>query len=554
MKYMFDMVHHNPGEKLIESSFSDPKKLKSLGYNGQVFKHIDNVATYKNSGHDIWPEGSEQEKWLKATSQKMIVEILKAKAEGLDVFYHIDLFVFPQKLVEIYRDEICDDNGKISIDKPKTLELCKIMLDEVISSFPEIDGFIIRVGETYLYDAPYHIGNGAVSYDSVKGKDVEKQQFIKLINFLRKEICVKHSKCLFFRTWDCFPDRFHADLDYYLDITNQVSPHEKLFFSIKHTKLDFWRYVEFNPCIAEGAHQQVIEIQCQREYEGKGAYPSYVMSGVIDGFDEFPNKKGLKDILNHPNVKGLYTWSRGGGWYGPYIENEFWPELNLAVIAAYYTKSGLSEPEIFIEYCVRSMGLDLESALKFRKICELSSQVVLKGRYCGPYDKLLDGKLMPCCNWMRDNRLGGYSELNELFECLYGKTLLNEALSEKKEAMELCQEMADIFSEISFPDKSLSDYILTSIQYGKYLFGIVYYGWKIMIAGFVKSKGESVDKETLQQDYKAYLELWQKYTDLYANSKCCSSLYEDVAFQMPEKERSPGMGDSVKQVIQNLID
>ena len=29
--------------------------------------------------------------------------------------------------------------------------------------------------------------------------------------------------------------------------------------------------VPFNPCIGIGKHQQVVEVQCQREYEGKGA-------------------------------------------------------------------------------------------------------------------------------------------------------------------------------------------------------------------------------------------------------------------------------------------
>ena len=57
-------------------------------------------------------------------------------------------------------------------------------------------------------------------------------------------------------------------------------------FSIKHTALDFWRHVKVNECLTRGKHPQIIEVQCQREYEGKGAYPNYVMDGVINGFEE----------------------------------------------------------------------------------------------------------------------------------------------------------------------------------------------------------------------------------------------------------------------------
>ena len=30
-------------------------------------------------------------------------------------------------------------------------------------------------------------------------------------------------------------------------------------------------------------------------------------------------KMGLKDIVHKPQLKGLWTWTRGGGWWGPYI-------------------------------------------------------------------------------------------------------------------------------------------------------------------------------------------------------------------------------------------
>ena len=70
-----------------------------------------------------------------------------------------------------------------------------------------------------------------------------------------------------------------------------------------------------------------MEVQCQREYEGKGAYPNYVANAVINGFEETKqdaSPRCLNDVKDNPLFYGVWTWSRGGGWYGPYISNELW--------------------------------------------------------------------------------------------------------------------------------------------------------------------------------------------------------------------------------------
>lgn len=36
------------------------------------------------------------------------------------------------------------------------------MLQEIFKRFPKLDGLVIRVGETYLQNTPYHTGNGPI--------------------------------------------------------------------------------------------------------------------------------------------------------------------------------------------------------------------------------------------------------------------------------------------------------------------------------------------------------------------------------------------------------
>lgn len=529
MEFIMDMVHDNPGEERTKSIFRNPKTLVEYGYNTQVFKHIQTIATFSALGEDFFPK-HDGKQWLAEMTKIVDDEVFSAKAEGLMVMNHIDLFVLPKLLVEKYKDEMCDENGKISIYKEKTKEIHRVMFDELFERYP-IDGLIIRVGETYLHDAPYHVGNGAVEYGDI---EAEKDAFVELINFLREEVCIKHNKYLFFRTWDCFPDRFHADLQYYLDVTNRIEPCGKLVFSIKHTALDFWRRVKFNPCIGEGKHRQIIEVQCQREYEGKGAYPSYVMDGVINGFSEIKDKKGLRDFCSNPLICGIYGWSRGGGWFGPYIKNEFWCELNSYVISHYAQNPNREEKDIFFEFAKIKMGLDENGAEIFYQLCKKASDAVLHGRYIEAYDKTLNEEIMPCNNWTRDDKLGGLRQLNDIFDYLDREGLTDEAIAEKEKSVKEWQEVKEMFAQIEMKDKELEAFIENSIEYGFKLYEIAYISFKMFAA---YRAGKSC-REILEE----YDRAWAEYRELEKRPQA-SSLYDDTYYF---SENNLGLNETVE--------
>ena len=56
---LLDMVHDNPGEEPFETSFRDPNKLISYGYDVQVFKHINCIIRFDKLGLDLFPKESE---------------------------------------------------------------------------------------------------------------------------------------------------------------------------------------------------------------------------------------------------------------------------------------------------------------------------------------------------------------------------------------------------------------------------------------------------------------------------------------------------------------
>ena len=391
----------------------------------------------------------------------------------------------------------------------------------MFSRFPEIDGFIIRVGETYLHDTPYHIGNGAVKYGE---KEKEKAQFVKLIEFLKEEVSIKHQKKLFFRTWDCFPDRFHADREYYLDIVNKIEPHENLYFSIKYVALDFWRRVKWNECLETGNHKQIIEVQCQREYEGKGAYPMYVMSDVINGDKHLSKVRGLKDVASNPQIQGIYAWPRGGGWLGPRIKNEFWCRLNTYVLGKYAENPDKTEEEIFYEFCKNDMGLSEKDGALFREMCLTANEAILRSRYIEEYDKTLNESFMPAGNWMRDECLGGMDQLGEAFEVLYRGGSIDAAIKEKEEGLRLWKKVRKIAEEIDFSTTPDGEFIKITTEYAVKLFAITVIGWKLMSEGFVYSKTRKVDKayfETLLNEFDKAVADYR----LLSENPVCPSLY-----------------------------
>lgn len=560
MTYMLDMVHHNPGEPPFESAFLEPSHLLDYGFNGQVFKHINCVATYVAAGVDCFPEGTPDRAWLDGFTPGIEREIAAAKAAGLMVFYHIDLFVLPKRLVEHFHGEICDPvSGRILLDRPKTLELHRVLFDELATRFPEVDGYIIRVGETYLMDTPFHAGNGPIprvgppwtpeylyaetlsGMESADARWTSAQvgAYVKLLGFLREELCVKHSKQVFFRTWDIFPDKLHARLDHYLEVTDQIEPHPKLAFSIKHTALDFWRHVKVNECLAQGRHPQIIEVQCQREYEGKGAYPNYVMDGIINGFEENRVKIGLRDLIGDPKILGVYSWSRGGGWYGPYIINELWPDLNSFVLARFVMDSTRSEEEVFHEYAAGKVGLAGDDISRFRELCLLSAHGILMGRQCAAFDRLLNESVLPTACWMRDDRLGGSGQLGLVLETLAIHDQLDEALEEKAEAVRIWEKIVDLAAGINWPPGAKGEFVRVSAHYGLRLFRIVHHGWQVLIEG--QRRGGGVALAAAIRDYE---EAWIDYRKLSA-SPLCPSLYRGEYFSLPELPAEKGLDDSV---------
>ena len=529
---IMDMVHHNPGEAFTQTMFNSPAKLSEYGFNAQVineFQSVHTAVTFDALNPDIFPKGSEERQWVDSLTMRITKKIDDIHAQGLEAYYFTDIIVLPKRLVELYQDEICSPDGKIDFSKPKTQEIHRIMLQEVFERFPKLDGLVIRVGETYLHNIPYHTGNGPIprneaswEHNSAYKTDGGEQIHRDLMNLLREEVCEKQNRKLFYRTWDF--GFFHINPDYYLAVTESVPPHPNLYMCIKHVQGDYHRTYKFNPTLGIGKHKQVVEIQCQREYEGKGAYPNYIAEGVLNGFEELKNDTGfhsLNQLKKAPQFAGIWTWSRGGGWLGPYISNELWCDVNTFVLAEWSNHPERPEKEIFEDYAKKQdfQGKDIQL---FHQISLLSANAIVRGRA---------SLLMPInVWWTRDQFIGSEKELHKNLPQILDKGLTEDMLAEKQEAVEIWKEIVSLADSIQTGNSETVHYLRTSSRYGLLLFSIYEQAWIITLKGYEGDRTGKYDKERISAAIAAYDRLWSEFEQLKATTPDCATLYQPYGF------------------------
>lgn len=543
---IMDMVHHNPGEAPTDSRYLDSSFLRERGFGGKVFFLFDAAqfgVDWQDFDKGVFPEGSAGAAWVAEKADSITARYNAARREGLEVYCMLDMLVLPKKLVEIFRDGICDTEGKIDISRPFTQKCVRHLVRSMFGRFPQLDGLVIRTGETYLHDAPYHQGNHPVRHGM--------SDHVTLINLLRDDVCERLGKKLFYRTWDM--GKLHSLPAHYLSVTDSVKPHPNLFFSVKHTMTDFWRSginsscppydsfdtywldesgkygIPFNPTLGIGQHRQIVEVQCQREYEGKGAHPNYIAHGVIDGFGELAGMARpycLSHLSEGNMLGGIWTWSRGGGWGGPYIADEFWIDLNAGVLALWASEPELTEEECFSRFAL-GRGLPREELPMFRRMCLLTEEGVLKGQY-----SRYGGTFV---NWTRDDNMGGGAFQTGYLDDIISAGKVLEYQQEKDEAVEIWREIERIGASLHFRSDADREFVAVSATYGRIKYEILAVAWEVMMhRRLALAQGVEPDSELLARARGRYDALWEEWSRLKEQHACCPTLYRRDAWLFGE--------------------
>ena len=540
---MLDVVFDNPGQPPTKTTFKDPRKLAAWGYDGQVvadWRPPTTAITYDGVAPDILPRGSDARAWVERNAQQIERQTEGIRNAGLKALYHTDMIVLPTRLVERYGESILDPSGTISLQKPMTRELLRVALAEIFTRFPALDGLVIRTGEVYLQDLPYHTGSDPIVHGPAS--------HLVLLDILREEVCVKRGKLVLYRTWAF--DGFTTSPSYYLSVADRIRPHPLLAFAIKHTDGDFWRTVAFNPTLGLGRHQQIVEVECQREYEGKGAHPNYIAHGVIEGFEELgtqPAPIGLADLAGKPTFAGVLTWSRGGGWNGPYIADELWCELNAYVLSQWALGRGPTEAAVFDEYAA-ALGLARPERARFRRLALLSATGVLHGHY---------STVLRLQNlaWTRDEYLGGSDlDLARDFTVISRTGRREDVLAEKGRAASTWYGIVGLADAIVFADPDTTAFARLSSRYGALLYAVIAHGWGVMLWGVEGDRTGRYNLKAMDAHLREYDAAWGAYRRLPATGARCPTLYVPYSFraaasprQDPTADTRHGMAPSIER-------
>jgi hypothetical protein len=200
-------------------------------------------------------------------------------------------------------------------------------------------------------------------------------------------------------------------------------------FAIKHTQTDFWRYNDFNPMIGRGGVPAVVEFQCAREYEGKGAFPNYVGTFFAD---DMRQAAAL-------GAKGAWIWDFGGGWGGPFLKSDRWVRLNVFATTQLAQNPDRSPRAIAGEWAAKEFGT--QASTNVAEMLLLSDECVRKCMYVEAYAREHKG-WKPSLNLMRDDIIRG-AVLKELY--VGSKNSLPEVFAEKEEAMTIATKMRALF-------------------------------------------------------------------------------------------------------------
>lgn len=553
LEYIMDMVHNNPGEKPYETKYNNPEFLKKEGFTSTTpHWYINCLIDYNSFEKNIIAPDTDAKKWIESQAAAVDIKLTAFEKAGIDVYPFTDFIVFPTAIWDKYGKSIKRvDSGVGStiggigetmvpdIQKTKTQELLRAQVNGIFDRFPQLDGLVLRFGETYLFDTPFHKGASPIR----KGKD-GIQDHIMFINILREEICVKRNKKLFYRTWD-FGFNFHNNPEYYLSATNAIEPHPNLIFSVKYQQDDFLRMTPFNPTLGIGKHRQIVESQSRMEAYGKGAHPYYSAHGVINGWPETKfeikgsrltenlnnpkNPRGIKDILNANLLCGVNTWSNGGGWQGPYTANELWTDLNTYIIANWAKNPNRSEEELFYEF-TNKLNLTAMEATTFRQICLLSIEGVRKGQ-CNSYTT--NNKW-----WSRDDFFSVADNKNTLKLILKDK-LQDKILAEKAEATAIWKQIEALSNQLTLDDIKTQEAIRVSCSYGRIKYELIEQMWLLMIEDEIFSETKKMNTVAVKKALKQYDQLWKEWKNLKQSSSECATIYTDLAFKN-KKEGSIG--------------
>lgn len=362
-----------------------------------------------------------------------------AAGHGLKVFVLTD-YCFGNEAIRRHLTETGRSDAEFFAD---TLRLA-------LSAWPQIAGIVLRIGESDGVD----VEDAFTSRIAIRRPREARALLERLL-----PVCEAHGVTLVARTWTlgAYPvgDLIWNPRTYATVFDGLDSPN--LVVSLKYGDADFFRFLKLNPLFFHGPQRKLIELQCRREYEGMGEFPSFV-GWLYAGY--------LADLRSRANnVVGVFAL-QGGGW-APFDrlafcgDGAFWNELNACVTVGLVARrdEGVTVEALVAAFCAERGIADVEA---FLRLLRLSDEAIERGLYIREFAErplYFRRVRVPSLIWVFWNNVttgGLVARLHRLR--VRDKT---GAIADGQRAVEVVREMLTLARTLGFPESGFRFQLMT---------------------------------------------------------------------------------------------
>ena len=543
---VFDIDEYRaPRFPLRLMSGDDPETALKFGYNTVFTPHSHaNVVLLEEADPDMFYKHGKERDAVAARRREYQAGLTLHRGYHLDSISSSDEFEFHRAVLKSpFGKKITPggDSERICFCAPETWQLYTAKYNELFRDFPGVDYTMIRLGENYA-EGDY-FGNTVVdkefwNYCPACQTDKYDERIAKLIK-KTLPLVTQDGRRYIHRTWDTNSDTFHSNPEMYrhiLDLLTEKQPDgtvkklpdiDNLIFSVKYTATDFWRYNFPNATIGEGDVAQIIEFQCQREYEGKGAFPNFIGEQLSEAY-RYSAEHG---------AAGIWNWHHGGGWNGPYLKTDMWNQAN--IYAAAHLAWNPDTPAETLAYEWALMNFGKENADTITEILLLSDDAVLKLVYFEAYADLKDDPWMPNENWVRDDVIKGGDRLRKIYD--RARDFVPEMVQEKEQGVRDVEKMLLLAENLVLPEEEkipIVDTLWYELRWARVLRS--YAGAYFYFCRW-QDTGSASDRKMAEMYSQSWLHDWGNFQSAVPERAWVASLYRD-----------DGMEKTIKMIFDQL--
>jgi hypothetical protein len=470
----------NPGEPTAKTRYRDPNLLKQLGYNGLVLYETTGLSGLV--GPDS-VESGELRRWITKGYDHVRAITEQANEAGLDVYLTYDVLSLARSIVDDSPGRfVCKNRpGTLCPASEDTLNKSVEALDHLMRTFGDAAGVVLRIGDNDAGRLPYLVGNDLYAPHCPRCSQFGRaDRIVSVLTRFYEMIVGTHNKRLIARAWNLRPNGMHDSVELCERIRDRLPGEEtddRFVLSFKYTQTDFWRYQPWNQAsLCFGQRPIMYELQCQREFEGKGGIPNWQVPIWRDGdpaIQDEDQRGGLAKVTSKINFSGLWAWVRGGGWGGPFVANEDWIDANVYAVPRLAENPSMPCNQLAEEWVDKRVGVPKTKTKKaICDVLEASVQFILDGFYIGPYASNKADSWHPNADWISDDLVDAEAAWRMILQLSFEK--LDQVGVEKNRAVAAVSEVRQaLHKQINEANRSRVEPMFNTLMYTESLYSAI---------------------------------------------------------------------------------